>query len=260
MKTKYYDTHCHLNLLEDANELDSVIKNIYESNLVAICIGTNYEDSLVAIKLANEHKGVLYSTIGIHPNDTDIFINDKDKIFKEFEKLLNQENNIIGIGETGLDYYRDFSNRANQKIFFIEHINLAKKFNLPLIVHIRDAYDDVYEILKAENYNKVLIHCYSSNLEDAKRFIDIGCILSFSGVITFPKSVDLHEVAKNIPINKFVIETDAPWLSPIPFRGKNNVPTNVIYSYKKISEIRDISLDDLLVEVEKNVKLFFNLT
>lgn len=257
MKLKYYDTHCHLNLLEDNNELNMFIKNIYENNLITICIGTDPKNSLVAIELGNKYKQMIYPTIGIHPNDVDLFLNEKDEIFNNFEKLLKENPNIVGIGETGLDYYRNFSSKENQKTFFIEHIRLASKFKLPLIVHVRDAYDDVYEILKKENAKKVLIHCYSSNWNNAKKFIDIGCLISFAGPITFPKSIELHEVVEKIPMDKFVLETDSPWLSPIPFRGKRNQPINVIHIYKKVCEIKKIELDELIEQIELNVKSIF---
>lgn len=257
MKEKYYDTHCHLNLLDDNKELYKNIKNIQENNLVAICIGTDFKNSLTAIELANKYENIIYSTIGIHPNDVDLFLDEKEKIFHDFEKLLKGNKNIVGIGETGLDYYRNFSSKQNQKIFFSQHIHLAKKFSLPLIVHVRDAYDDVYEILKKEKHKHVLIHCYSSNWNNAKRFLDIGCMISFAGPITFPKSIELQEVVQKIPIDKFVLETDAPWLAPVPFRGHRNEPINVIHIYKKVCEIKKIELDELIKQIEINVKKFF---
>lgn len=260
MKIKYYDTHCHLNLLDDNDELNKAIQNIYENNLIVICVGTDFKNSLAAIELGNKHKKIIYSTIGIHPNDVDLFFNEKEKIFNDFEKLLKENINIVGIGETGLDYYRNFSDKENQKIFFIQHIQLANKFNLPLIVHVRDAYDDVYEILKKEKAKKVLIHCYSSDWNNAKRFIDIGCIISFAGPITFPKSTELYDVVKKIPMDKFVLETDAPWLSPLPFRGQKNEPINVIHIYQKVCEIKKMEMIDLIHQVDLNVKTIFEFT
>jgi len=253
------DSHCHLDYPELYDQLDSVI-NRADKNLVKflLTICTTL-DSFVKIKeIINKYKNI-YGTFGIHPHETKLHRNvDSDFIKKE----LTANKKLIGIGETGLDYYYNHSDKTIQKKSFIDHINAAKELNVPVIVHSRDAENDTYEILKSEKNNsnlKILIHCFTGSKEFAHKLIDIGSYISISGIITFKNSLDLVNTVKNIPIENLLVETDAPYLSPAPFRGKSNEPSYLKHTVKKISEIKAIKENTIMEKTTKNFIDLFNL-
>ncbi|MDR0831786.1 MAG: TatD family hydrolase [Bacillales bacterium] len=246
-----FNTHSHF--YDEPN-----IKELYEKcllnkvNKIAL-IGTTIETSLKAIEVANELEGC-YATIGIHPSYAD-----KDNI-NDLLPLLNN-NKVIAIGEVGLDYhYQDNPLPERQKELFIKHIELANKYKLPLIIHIRDAYQDAYQILKENKplYGAVM-HCFSGNAFEAKLFIDLGFYISFAGYITFKNSSINREALKVVPLNKLLIETDDPYLTPVPFRGKKNEPSNVIYILKEIALILEKDEKELEEQIYNNSLEFFKI-
>ncbi len=241
------DTHCHV-FKEYYNNIDEVI-NRMENNIIIIS-GTNDQDNKEVIKLCNKYPNV-YGTIGIHP--TEIDSNDLDFI----EKNLNNKK-IVGIGEIGLDYYWNKDNKQKQKEMFIKQLDLALKYNKPVVIHSRDATFDTYEILKNYLNLKKDIHCYSGSLEMAKNFIKINCRLGIGGVLTF-KNSKLKDVIKEIDLKYLMLETDSPFLTPEPYRGKQNEPYNIIYVAKALSEIKGISLSDVLEQTTLNAIDQFNL-
>ena len=236
------DTHAHI-LNEYYDDIDKVINNMKDN--IIIISGTNDSDNIEVIKLCNKYKNV-YGTIGIHPEEIDNMTSDSYKIIEE--NLSSPK--IVGIGEIGLDYHYTKDNKEKQKEVFINQLNLAKKYNKPVVVHSRDAIADTYEILKKYKELKKDIHCFSGSLEMAKEFIKINCRLGIGGVLTF-KNSKLSEVIKQLPIDSFLLETDSPFLTPEPFRGDKNEPYNIIYVAKKIAEIKGISLEKVL-EITKN--------
>ena len=236
------DTHAHI-LSEYYDDVDKVINNMKDN--IIIISGTNDSDNIEVIKLCNKYKNV-YGTIGIHPEEIDNMTSDSYKIIEE--NLSSPK--IVGIGEIGLDYHYTKDNKEKQKEVFINQLNLAKKYNKPVVVHSRDAIADTYEILKKYKELKKDIHCFSGSLEMAKEFIKINCRLGIGGVLTF-KNSKLSEVIKQLPIDSFLLETDSPFLTPEPFRGDKNAPYNIIYVAKKIAEIKGISLEEVL-EITKN--------
>ena len=208
--------------------------------------------------ITDKYKNI-YGTFGIHPHETKSFVN-VDKNF-----ILNCKKNnkkIIGIGETGLDFYYNFSEKEIQKKSFIEHINAALELNIPIIVHSRAAEKDTYEILKSENKNsnlKILIHCFTGSKEFAKKLLDINCYISVSGIITFGNSTELVEAVSSIPVEKLLVETDSPYLAPIPFRGKSNEPSYIIHTIDKLSLIKKTSREKIIFNTTNNFKKLFDI-
>ena len=196
----------------------------------------------------------IYATVGLHPEE----VYEESNI--EFVKQLAKEKKVVAIGEIGLDYHWD-NDRQLQKRFFKEQINLANELNLPIVIHNREADIDILQILKNEVKPKVnvVFHCFSSSLEIAKEVIKNGWYISLSGTVTFKNARNLHEVAKFIPLDKLMIETDCPYLSPEPNRGKRNDSSNVIYVCKKIAELRDMDVEEIAKITYKNACNFYNI-
>ena len=232
------DSHCHLDYSSLYNQLDDVIKRAeYNQVKYLLTICTTLK-SFETIKLITDKYENIYGTFGIHPHETKKFVH-VDKTFILNSKKDN--NKIIGIGETGLDFYYNFSEKNIQRKSFIEHINAALELNIPIIVHTREAENDTCEILKSENKNsnlKILIHCFTGSKEFVKKLLDINCYVSVSGIITFNSSTELAETVSFIPIEKLLVETDSPYLSPMPFRGKPNEPSYIIHTIDKLSLIK----------------------
>jgi len=246
------DTHCHL-FREYYDSIEDVLHKM-GSNIIIVS-GTNDNDNLEVIELCSKYPNV-YGTIGIHPTEIDRIT---ENSFKIIEENLNNPK-IVGIGEIGLDYYWEKENKNLQQEIFIKQIELAKKYNKSIVVHSRDAIKDTYDIL--EKYGKGLkidIHCFSGSLEMANKFIDIGCFLGIGGVLTFKNNVKLIEVIENISLDKILLETDSPYLSPEPYRGKKNEPYNIIYVARKIAEIKNISTEEVLKITTSNAITQFNL-
>lgn len=246
------DTHCHL-FKQYYDNIEEVIKNM--NNNIIIVSGTNDLDNMEVIDLCNNYPNI-YGTIGIHPTEVK---NLTDNSFKIIEDNITNPK-IVGIGEIGLDYYWEKDNKDIQKEIFIKQIEIAKKYNKCIVVHSRDSLNDTYEILKKyADGIKIDIHCFSSSLEMANNFIKIGCKLGIGGVLTFKNNVKLKEVIKSIDLKHIMLETDSPYLTPEPFRGKKNEPYNIIYIAREISEIKNIELDKVLEITSKNAINQFDL-
>lgn len=236
------DTHCHL-FSEYYDDIDVVIKKM-ESNIIVVS-GTNTTTNKEVIELCNKYKNV-YGTLGIHPSELEnLKSSDLDFIV---ENINNKK--IIGIGEIGLDYYWTTDNKEFQKEIFEAQLKVAKKYNKTVVIHSRDALSDTYSILSKKEYQdmKIVLHCYSYDLETAKKLTKLGIMLGIGGILTFDKSKELENVVKNIDLKYLLLETDSPYLSPVPLRGKRNEPANVKFVAEKIAKIKN-------VEVEKVIKI-----
>ncbi|MBQ9318169.1 MAG: TatD family hydrolase [Bacilli bacterium] len=243
------DTHCHLEKKE-YDDLDSIIRNM---NGYMIASGYNDETNLEVIELVNKYDKV-YGVIGIHPEEVN---NITSNSFKIIEENVNNPK-IVGIGEIGLDYYYVKDNKEQQKELFKKQIKIAEKYHKPIVVHSRDAAQDTYEILKDINV-KCDIHCFSYSLEMAKEFTKLGFKLGIGGVLTFKNSKNLKEVVAEIDIENFLLETDSPYLTPEPFRGKKNNPANVELVAKKIAEMKHIPFEEVIHILNKNAIEQFDL-
>jgi TatD DNase family protein len=251
------DSHCHLDHEPLLSDLSNVIKRSKEMGIKKLLtISTSYK-SFDRIKKIIEEDEIIYGTIGIHPHETT-----DNKITSDFiVKNLNDNAKIIGIGETGLDFYYNNSDKDDQIVSFKEHIEASLKTNTPLIIHSRDAEDETFNILN--NYKdqklKILMHCFTGSKDFAKKLLTLNAIFSASGIITFKNSLDLQETFKFLPLDNILIETDSPFLAPVPKRGKKNEPSFIDYTAQKLADIKDISKSDLVKYTTNNFnKLFFN--
>ncbi len=244
------DTHCHI-LSEYYDNIDEVI-NKMENNIIIVS-GTNDIENKEVIDLCNKYKNV-YGTIGIHPTEIDQITDNSYNII--IDNLNNKK--IVGIGEIGLDYYWDKSKKEKQKEVFIKQLDIARRYNKSVVIHTREATNDVYEILKNYPDLKKDIHCFTGSNEMAQNFIKIGCKLGIGGVLTF-KNSKLKDVLKEIPTEAILLETDSPFLTPEPFRSKKNQPYNIVYVANKIAEIKGVSTEEILKQTTLNAIDQFDL-
>ena len=253
------DSHCHLDYSNLYEKLDDVIKRANDNKVKYFLTICTTLESFERIKLIINKYENIYGTIGIHPHETEKFKNVDSKFILDLKKKYKK---IIGIGETGLDFYYNHSDKKIQKKSFIEHINAARELNIPVIVHSRNAEIDTYEILKSENKNfdlKVLMHCFTGSKIFAKKLLDLNCFISVSGIITFKNSSDLADTVSTVPIERLLVETDSPYLAPIPYRGKSNEPSFIIHTVEKLAKIKNISQEEVINSTTKNFKKIFNL-
>lgn len=248
------DTHCHLYFEELNKDLDGVLSRANELGVnTFICVGTNINDSQESLNLAQKYKNI-YATAGIHPHDSKDA--DEDDLQK-LRKLLDNEK-IVAVGEMGLDYFRNISNSDTQKIVFKDQLKLAEETNKPIVFHNREADEDIINILSDFPNVVGVAHCFSSSYETAIKLIEMGFYISFSGNLTF-KNSHLPEVAKKLPLDRLLVETDSPFLSPVPFRGKTNEPGRTRYVVEKLAEIFDSDIDQIASITTANAKNLFNL-
>ena len=243
------DTHCHLSN-DDYENLDQIIKNMEG---IMIASGCNDKTNKEVLELVEKYPNV-YGTLGIHPEEINNLTNDS---FKLIEDNINNTK-IVAIGEIGLDYYWVKDNKEKQKELFLKQLELAKKYNKPVVIHSRDSIQDTYDILK-QYHLKGTIHCFSSSLEMAKEFIKLGYKIGIGGVLTFKNSLKLQEIVKEIDLKDILLETDSPYLSPEPFRGKKNDPSKTIYVAQKISELKNVNIEEVLRQTANNASSLFDL-
>ncbi len=252
------DSHCHLDFPNLYKDLDGIIKRAKDNNIKYLLTICTTLDSFEKIKFIIDKFQNVYGTFGIHPHETKKFLEvDYDYILDQKNKLKK----IVGIGETGLDFHYNYSDKKIQKKSFINHINAATKLNIPLIVHSRNAEKETYEILKTEakSFNKILIHCFTGTSSFAKKLLDLGCYISLSGIITFKNSEKLNEAVSIIPLDRMLVETDSPYLSPAPLRGKPNEPSHIIHTIKKLAELKNVDQKIIENSTTKNFTKLFSL-
>ncbi|MEK0436508.1 MAG: putative metal-dependent hydrolase YcfH, partial [Pseudomonadota bacterium] len=236
------------------NNIDQVLLNAKKNNITnLLTIGTSLDSSKKVLEIVSKYPNV-YGAIGIHPNSTTGNLESINEIFL----LKKKSKKIIAFGETGLDYFYNRSDKKDQIFAFEKHVEFSILEKVPVIVHTRDADDDTISIIK-QYYNKTnfLIHCFTGSLDFAKNLLNLNCLISFSGIITFKKSNDLRDVVKYVPLERMLIETDSPYLSPDPFRGKSNEPANVKIVAENVALIKGISLNKVAELTTKNFKNFF---
>ena len=248
------DSHCHLDYQPLINDINQVLINAKKNNIShLLTIGTSLESSKNVLEIVKKHENV-YGAVGIHPNLT---TNNLTNI-NELVTIKKKNKKIIAFGETGLDYFYKRSEKNDQIQSFEKHIEFAISEKVPVIIHTRDADEDTISIIKKYyTKTKFLIHCFTGSLDFAKNLLDLECLISFSGIITFKKSTDLRNVVKYVPMEKMLIETDSPYLSPDPLRGKSNEPANVKIVAENIALIKEISFEEVANLTTKNFKKFF---
>ena len=250
------DSHCHIDFNDFEDDIEEVIANMKQNSVTAaLNAGNSLSDFDNQIKLSDKYP-FIYVAAGVHPHNADEYTG----VTAEDILQKTEHKKVVAIGECGLDYYYDYSTKENQKRLFIEHIIAAQESGLPLVIHTRDADDDLIEILQ-ENYAKKAfsgeIHCFSSSQKLADFALEIGFYISASGIITFNKSGELRDIFAKLPNDKLLVETDSPFLAPVPLRGHRNEPANVKYVVEKLAQIKDVSFEDMAEITTKNFyKLF----
>ncbi len=251
------DSHCHLDhkpLIEDLIEILNRSKEVGITKLLTICTTI---DSFETIKKIVKKDKMIYGTYGIHPHETENDHVDK----KDIIKAVKENDKIIGIGETGLDFFYNHSNKYKQISSFKAHIEASLEINKPIIIHSRNAENETFDILNSYKNNnlKILMHCFTGSLDFSKKLLTLNAFFSASGIITFKNSIDLQNTFKNIPSEKLLIETDSPYLAPIPMRGKKNEPSFIRYTLAKLAQLKNLSIEDADIITTNNFdKLFFD--
>ena len=247
------NTHSHVNMLRETN-IDEAIQNAIDNKIVTIVPSSSVQDIFDTDKFIKKYNDV-YGYVGVFPEEVKDF---SDKTLSDMEEIIKSNPKIIGIGEIGLDYYWDKSFKELQKEVFIKQIEFANQMNLPLNIHSREAHLDTLEILKKYNKNSTAImHCFSGSLEFARECIKEGIYIALGGVVTFKNAKKTKEVAKNIPLEYLLLETDDPYLAPVPFRGKENQPMYVKYVAEEIANLRGITPEEVAKTSTKNAKKLF---
>lgn len=270
----FFDAHTHVQFAAFKDDYKEVIERAFKASVWLVNVGTQKDTSKRAIELAHEYKEGIYATVGLHPSHTGKSFHDADELggneaakgfssrgegfdYNTYKKLA-QDPKVVAIGECGLDYFRiegdDVEAKRRQKAAFEAQIKLAKDVKKPLMIHCREAFPDLIEVLRpnAKNLKPGIIHFFTGTKDDAKELLKIGFYFTFGGVITFTRDYD--EVIKMIPIDRILSETDAPYVAPVPYRGKRNEPVYVVEVVKKLAEIKEVSMEEVAGQVLKNAK------
>ncbi|OTQ71250.1 MULTISPECIES: YchF/TatD family DNA exonuclease [unclassified Gilliamella] len=250
------DSHCHLNSLDYTNKtLNSVLQQALHNDVKhCLSVATTLSDYESMKTMLTPYKKQCSFSCGIHPLNLDDEPYDADRFVR-----LAQEDNVVALGETGLDYYYQQDNIELQQANFIEHIKLGKQLKKPIIVHTRNAKEDTLKLLKKEQAYSGVLHCFTEDIDTAKALLDIGFYISFSGIITFKNAESLREVARYVPLDRILIETDSPYLAPVPYRGKENQPAYVREVANYLATLKSVSLETIAQQTTTNFCQLFNL-
>lgn len=252
------DTHCHVQTSAFNGERDAVLRRAAEAGVdTLVCVGYDAETWRKAGQLASAgHDGLkLYATAGLHPHDA----KDMTPALMEELRVLAATSAIVAIGECGLDFYRNLSPPEQQRDAFVAQIELAGEVGLPLIVHDRDAHESVVELLTAHGAKRGVMHCFSGDWELAKQCLDLGFYISIAGPVTYPKNDVLRDVAARVPADRIVVETDCPYLTPVPFRGKRNEPAMIRLVAEEVARLRGADADEFAAQTSRNASELFGL-
>lgn len=250
----YFDTHCHLNSEQLYENYEMFIKRALDNKVDhMVVVGYDLESSKKAVEHAKRYD-FIYAAVGIGPNDC---LDTTDQDLSIINEYLN-EPEVVALGEIGLDYYWDDVPKEKQKVIFQKQINLAKNHHKPMIIHCRDAYEDTYQVLK-QNGHPGIMHCYSGSAQMAERFIKLGFYISLAGPVTFKNAKVPKDVAEKIGLEHLLIETDCPYLTPHPYRGKLNEPANVIYIAQEIAKLKNMEIEDVARKTTFNAKKVFGI-
>ena len=255
---KLVDSHCHLPLIADENRSVADIVNHALDNDIQemLCVGVQFETIEDVLHAASEHQNV-FASVGVHPNTEQGAFNPE---VKDLVDLATSQAKVLAIGETGLDYFRSEGNLTWQHDRFRTHIRAAREVGKPIIIHTRDAREDTLKIMREESAHEAggVMHCFVEDYETASAAIDMGFYISFSGIVTFKNAQDLQAVAKKIPLDRILVETDSPWLAPVPKRGKTNEPAFVKYTAAFLAELRGEELSVLAAATTENYHQLFH--
>lgn len=252
---KFFDVHTHVQDSQYGGDRDAVISRAIEAGIGMVQVGTDLDMSKKAVALAVEYGGDVFATAGLHPNDN------KKEVFdySAYKDLALSSDRVVAIGECGLDYFRgaDEEEKRRQKKVFEKQIELALELKKPLMIHCREAFLDLIEFLSLFGWRSGVVHFFSGTVDDAQKLLDLGFYFSFGGVVTFARDYD--EQIKFIPLDRILLETDAPYVAPVPYRGKRNEPLYVTEVAKKIAEIKGATFEKIATETTKNAKSIFGV-
>lgn len=251
----FFESHAHYDDEAFDNDRVELIEKMHNNEIDYIVnIGADIKSSMSSIELSEKYD-FIYASIGVHPHETE---NMKDEDIAILKKYINNKK-VVAIGEIGLDYYYEYSDREKQKYWFKKQLEIAKDNNKPVIIHSRDAAKECYEIIKNSGVSKGVIHSYSGSAQMAKDYIDMGFFIGIGGIVTFKNAKKSVEVAESVPIEKILIETDSPYLSPVPVRGTRNNSQNLIYIAEKIAQIKQITVENVVEITKKNALTLFDI-
>jgi len=270
------DSHTHLNFKTFVSDAGDVIARALNQGVWLVNIGTQKDTSRQAVELAEKYKEGVYAAVGLHPihlssqrvdEEETSFLAREEEFDVAFYRQLAASKKVVALGETGLDFYRLPEDnkehariKAKQEVVFRQHISLAKELDLPLSIHCREAYADLARILREENFTAAVVHCFTGDLKAAKPLLELDLYLSFTGIITFGrKAAEIVEVVKYTPLDRLLVETDAPYLTPAPHRGQRNEPVYVKYVAEKVAEIKELTFDQVAERTFANTKRLFKL-
>jgi len=261
------DSHAHLNFEAFKDDWEEVIKDCLDNNVWFICVGAQYETSKRGIAIADKYDTGVWAAVSLHPIHVagSSFYPEKF-VPADYAKLIESSKKVVAVGETGIDFYHDDFTFDKQKEVFLQHLDLAKQYDLPVILHGRDSKDEtksayraMLDILKDQPLKDGVIHCFGGSVEEALEFIKLGFHVGFTATITFDKTGRMDEVVKAVPLNKMLIETDSPYLTPAPYRGKRNQPQYVKYVAEKIAEIRQMDYNEIEQQTVANTRKLFSI-
>lgn len=254
---KLFDTHAHINDNRFDNDREEMIQACFDAGVEYILIpGVDRSTVETSLALVNEYDRI-YAAVGTHPHESKDFT---DEDYEYYKDLALHHDKVRAIGEIGLDYYYDFSDRVTQRAVFIRQLALAREVDLPIIIHDRDAHGDIMDILRNEGKgNWGIFHCYSGSWEMAKELVKMGYYISFAGPVVFPKSTKLKEVAQQVPLDRILIETDSPYLTPPPFRGRRNDPSKTQFIAEEIAALKGMDVEEFAACTYENGKRVFGI-
>ncbi len=253
------DTHCHLDMESYAEDLDTILASAAKGGVTTVVtIGIDITSSRKAVEIARTYD-MVHAAVGIHPHDSE---GADDTVYQQLAELIQRaSSHIVGYGEIGLDYVKNYAPKKTQQQVFRDQLEIAKQFNLPVIIHDREAHDDTLAILtEAGPFSSGgIMHCFSGDMDYADKVLDLGFYISIPGIVTFKNAHDLKEVAANAPLDRLLLETDGPFLTPVPYRGKRNEPLFLLYTAEEVAALRAISLEELARVTTENGKKLFSL-
>lgn len=261
------DSHAHLNFETFKDDWEEVIKDCLDNDVWFICVGAQYATSKRGVEIADIYDKGVWASVALHPIHVEGSSFHPEKfVLEDYAELIKSSKKVVAVGETGIDFYHDDFTIDKQKEVFLQHLDLAKQNNLPVIMHGRDsrdgsknAYQEMLKILKTQKVKGGVIHCFGGTVEEALEFNKLGFYVGFTATITFDKTGQMDEVVKAVPLDMMLIETDSPYLTPAPYRGKRNQPQYVKYVAEKIAEIRQIDYNKIEQQTVANTKKLFNI-
>lgn len=250
----FIDSHTHLDDPSFDEDRDQIIRNFKDDGvLFAVNASSDLKSSLASVELTKYEN--IYAVVGVHPHEAKDF---KEEDILEYKKMLENPK-VVAIGECGLDYHYDLSDRETQKKVFERFIHFANEVYYPLVIHTREATKDTIDMLRVMRKGKTLIHCFTAPVEVAREYLDMGYYLSIGGAVTFKNAKHVVDSVKFAPLDRLLLETDAPYMTPVPFRGKRNEPKYISYVVKRIAELKCISPEEVIEQTTKNAREFYNI-